>query len=302
MVVLSHSEDVYNEQGKELREHGTTSFPIAHYDGNLKERSVQLHWHDEFEAGFVTAGQVTMVAGKEKIILSQGDGFFINSGIPHAFFDAEHEESRQRSMVFDPILVGGRYDSVFWQQYVQPVASATSMPWFTFDRGVSWHRDAIRAIESAWRCYDQAESEYELDVRHFLSHLLGLLRRHLPAEYPVQARRISRDNERIRVMMGYIQEHFTEELTTGKIAGSAMISPSECLRCFHNTIGLTPTQYTKYYRVQCAAQQLQATDRHIAEIGADCGFQEMSYFAKTFREIMGVTPSEYRKRHLTASQ
>lgn len=91
-------------------------------------------------------------------------------------------------------------------------------------------------------------------------------------------------------------------MTTQQIAVSAMISTSECLRCFHNTIGLTPVQYTKYYRVQRAADQLQSTDRKIADIGADCSFQEMSYFAKAFREIMGVTPSEYRKKHQAGGQ
>ena len=298
MAVLSYDE--YNEQGRELREHGTTAFPVAIYDGDWTEGSVQLHWHDELEAGFVTAGAVVMYVGKEKVTLSRGDGFFINSGIPHAFVASDEDEAKQKSLVFDAILIGGRYDSVFWQNYVQPVISATSMPWFCFDRGISWHKDAIRAIESAWRCCDGKESDYELDVRNSLSHLIAQLKRHLPVEQPTQARKISRDNERIKIMMRYIQEHFTEPLTTNEIAASALIGPSECLRCFHNTIGVTPIQYTKYYRVQRAAEQLQATDRKIADIGADCGFQEMSYFAKAFREIMGTTPSEYRKKHQTS--
>lgn len=295
MTVLSY--DRYDDQGKELREHGTTAFPIATYSGDWTKGSVQLHWHEELEAGYVTAGSVVMYVGKEKITLSKGDGFFINSGIPHAFLAAEEEESEQRSLVFDPILVGGRFDSVFWQEYVQPVAAATSLPWVYFERGISWHRDAIRTVESAWRCCRQAQPEYELDVRHALSHLIALLKRHLPVEQPTQARKISRDNERIRVMMRYIQEHFTQQLTTNQIAASAMISPSECLRCFHNTIGITPVQYTKYYRVQRAADLLRTTDQKIADIGSDCGFQEMSYFAKSFREIIGLTPSEYRKKH-----
>lgn len=300
MTILTHDE--YNEQGMELREHGTAAFPIAHYGGDWKESSVPLHWHDELEAGFVTAGQVTMYVGKEKVTLREGDGFFVNSGIPHAFLEGPATESRQRSVVFDPVLVGGRVDSVYWQRYVQPLISATSLPWYHFRRDTAWHCNAIRAIESAWHCCEQAEAEYEFEVRHCLSHLLALLTRHLPAEHPAQARRISRDNERIKIMMRYIQDHFTEELTTGAIARSALISVSECLRCFHNTIGLTPIQYTKYYRIQRAAALLQSSDRKIAEIGADCGFQEMSYFAKAFREIMGITPSEYRKKHCPSHQ
>ena len=81
-----------------------------------------------------------------------------------------------------------------------------------------------------------------------------------------------------------------------------MISVSEALRCFHNTIGLTPIQYTKYYRVQRAADMLLNTDQKIARIGEACGFQEMSYFAKAFREQMGVTPSEYRRKQRTAEE
>lgn len=289
--------DVYDEQGKEIRDHGTLAFPIAHYSGDWKTASVQLHWHNELEAGFVTAGQITMYVGKEKIILRRGDGFFINTGIPHAFLEAEDAESRQCSVVFDPLLVGGRFSSVFWQKYVQPVTSAASVPCYIFRREQPWQAEAADLIVQTWRLCQQQPEAYEIQVRSNLTRLLALLTTHLPAENPTQSRRISRDNERIRMMMGYIQAHFTEELAVADIAASAMVSPSECLRCFHNTIGLTPIQYTKYYRVQRAAAALLATDKRIAEIGAECGFQEMSYFAKAFREVLKVTPSEYRRRH-----
>lgn len=289
--------DVYDEQGKEIRDHGTLAFPIAHYSGDWKTASVQLHWHEELEAGYVTAGQITMYVGKEKILLREGDGFFVNTGIPHAFLEAENPQSCSCSVVFDPILVGGRFSSVFWQKYVQPVTGAAAMPFVLFRQEVCWQKDAVQILEDVWNSCCGQEEGYEIQVRNQLSRLMGLLKAHLPQENPTKARHITRDNERIRIMMGYIQTHFTEELTTGDIAKSAMISPSECLRCFHNTIGLTPMQYTKYYRIQCAAAALLATDKKIAEIGAECGFQEMSYFAKAFREVLKVTPSEYRRRH-----
>lgn len=289
--------DIYDEQGREIREHGSAAFPIAHYSGDWRAASVQLHWHGELEAGFVTAGQIRLYTGRETITLREGDGFFINAGIPHGFLEAQTGESRQCSVVFDPLLVGGRFSSVFWQKYVQPVISSTALPLCVFRREEPWNAEAVTLAQAIWRSCQEPTEGYEIEVRYQLSRLLSLLAAHLPAENPTQSRRIARDNERIRVMMGYIQAHFTEELTTGDIAASAMISPSECLRCFHNTIGLTPIQYTKYYRIQRAAALLQGSDKKIAEIGAECGFQEMSYFAKAFREILGLTPSEYRKKH-----
>ncbi len=291
------TQDRYTPQGRELREHGTNAFPIAHYGGDWKQASVPLHWHSEWEAGFITAGQVTVCVGKDKTVLSQGDGFFINSGIPHAFLEAGDDLSCQRSIVFDPVLVGGRFDSVFYQRYVQPILSATSLPWLAFRPEEDWQKEAISTIETVWDHCQAPHGDWELEVRYGLSRLLAQLSHRLRAEHPIQARRIARDNQRIRTMMGYIQEHYREELTIADIAASALISPSECLRCFHSTLGMTPIQYTKYYRIQHAAAQLQSTDKKIAEIGESCGFQEMSYFARSFREILGMNPSEYRKKH-----
>jgi len=284
----------YNEQGKELREHGTAAFPIACYSGDWRETAVPLHWHSELEAGFITAGQVTMVIGPEKVTLQAGDGFFINSGIPHAVLCAEGKESGQCSIVFDPILVGGRPGSIFWQKYVQPVLSAASMPYCCLQEE-AWND--VRIIRRVWELCGECPEEYELEVRDALSRLLLIIRSRVPDARPGQDRRITRDNARVRTMMGYIQTHYAQNLTIGDIAASAMISGSEALRCFHNTIGLTPVQYLKNYRIQQAAAQLQNTNRKIAEIGSACGFQEMSYFAKVFREMMGLTPSQYRKKH-----
>ena len=228
-------------------------------------------------------------------MLHRGDGFFINAGIPHAFLMAEDGESRQHSVVFDPSLVGGRFDSVFWQRYVQPVASAASMPWQRFDRDSGWCAGAVDALKRAWLACEARGAMYELEVRHALSVVLALLAEHLPEEHPARTRRIARDNERIRIMLEYIQQNFAGELTVESIARSAMVSQSECLRCFRNTIGLTPIQYARSYRIQRASEQLQFSERKICDIGADCGFREMSYFAKAFREVMGVTPGEYRR-------
>ncbi|MBO7252570.1 MAG: helix-turn-helix transcriptional regulator, partial [Oscillospiraceae bacterium] len=142
---------------------------------------------------------------------------------------------------------------------------------------------------------DREDADFELEVRGALTRLLCQLERHRPPEEPAKARHILRDNERIRMMMNYVQQHYAEDLTTAQIAGSAMISISECLRCFHNTIGMTPIAYLKRYRIRQAVEALADPRKKISQIAIECGFQEMSYFAKAFREIMGVTPSQYRK-------
>lgn len=294
--MVSTLQDEYNDQGKELREHGSVAFPAACYGGDWRNTSVPLHWHGELEAGFVTSGEVILTVGKDRIPLRQGQGFFINSGIPHAFAKGGEETSSQCSIVFDPSIVGGRMDSVFWRKYVQPVISAITMPWAELNRDIPWQSRVLDAVMDAWEVCSQKETGYELNARNALTQILVQLEKNRPPEQPAGTGRILRDNERIRLMMSYIQSHYREELTVSQIAASAMISVSEALRCFHNTMGMTPIQCVKHYRIQRAAGALSDPEKKISQIASECGFQEMSYFARAFREVMGMTPSRYRSQ------
>lgn len=61
-------------------------------------------------------------------------------------------------------------------------------------------------------------------------------------------------------------------------------------------LGLSPTQYVNRIRVQHAAMLLSATDRPLADLASDCGFENLSYFHRLFREQYGTTPHQYRSR------
>ena len=61
-------------------------------------------------------------------------------------------------------------------------------------------------------------------------------------------------------------------------------------------------QYVRQFRVQRAAELLESTAEKVADVGAACGFQEMSYFARTFRELKGKTPRQYRLERQGASE
>ena len=101
-------------------------------------------------------------------------------------------------------------------------------------------------------------------------------------------------NRSIRLIR-FIEENYAARISVADIAGSAAVSQSECLRCFRGTIGASPIRYLKQFRIQKAAQLLSSTREDVAEIGAQCGFEDASYFTKTFRELKGIAPSAYRR-------
>ena len=296
MALSSCGSTATDRQGRELIEHGTPLFPVACYHDNISEADVPWHWHGELESLIVETGTARVAVNGTDRVVKQGEGFFINAGALHGARPEGTEICRLRSVVFHPRLVGGGLDSIIWQKYLEPLLSDPCRPCVYFANTQEWERDALSAIQEAWQaCASEAEG-FEFAVRERLSRLIFLLAKHCPAAEKKPSEKALRDGERIKVMLQYIREHYAEELTLAKIAQSAAVSENECLRCFRDMIGSTPIRYVRQVRIQRAAELLLSTDRKISDIGMECGFQEMSYFAKTFRELKGCTPGAFRRR------
>lgn len=294
-MALSECVIAIDPSGRELVPHGSTAFPIACYHDDFKQQDVPWHWHEEFEVALITEGYATVSTDKSKYIIHSGEGFFINSGIIHGAWDYDFTGCKFHSIVFHPRLVGGDIDSIFHQKYIQPLIHTVTLESLHFTPEIEWQKNVLQMIENAWQTCTAEEPGYEFLVRSQLSSILLLIYNNLPSVLPDITPKTARNSARIKKMMQYIHENYSEELNVQQIAASASISESECLRCFKTTIGITPIQYVRQHRIHRACQFLETTDTTIADIAILCGFQDFSYFIKTFREARGVTPGEYRK-------
>ena len=294
-MALTECNTSVDSDGRELLEHGTTAFPIACYEDDFRICDVPWHWHEEWEAVFITQGSCLVAAGNHKALLHAGEGFFIHSGALHGCWDELNSGCMFHSMVFHPRLIGGSLDSIFYQQFVQPLLNSEGPELVLLKPDIPWQLQALDAIEAAWQHCVREDDGFPFLVRNSLSELIFLLCRHLaPVISSVRSKDI-RNAQRIKTMLSCIHSRYGTSLTTAEIADSASISESECLRCFRTTIGTTPIQYLKQYRIQQAARLLSETHQKISDIASICGFQDMSYFTRTFRSQMGCVPSEYRK-------
>ena len=92
-----------------------------------------------------------------------------------------------------------------------------------------------------------------------------------------------------------ICSRFMERLTLGELARSVGVHPVHVAREFHRRVGCTIGQRIRQLRIEQACQMLVQGDVSLAEIGLVVGFPDQSQFTRTFRNLVGVTPSEYRK-------
>lgn len=280
--------------GRELTTHGTEGFPSGFYLSDLYLHPLPWHWHDEIELLILTKGTVRFKTLSSEFILKEGDGLFFNSGVLHAAWDNDENEMVIHSIVFHPRLIGGYEGSIYWDKYLNPLLTDPSLKSIHFSKNISWQKEILNLIEESWQAGFYEKKEYEFNVRANLSHIIALLlSKNNSVQLPLSEKQL-RDNHRMKSMLQYIEAHLSDSIEITEIAQAALISVSECLRCFKHSIGTTPIQYVKQLRIQKAAELLSFTELTITEVAVACGFQEMSYFSKTFRQTHGCTPSEFR--------
>jgi AraC-like DNA-binding protein len=93
-----------------------------------------------------------------------------------------------------------------------------------------------------------------------------------------------------------VDARYAEPLDVAALAAKAHTSPAHFSRRFKETFGETPHQYLLTRRIERAKHLLRETDRSVTEISLDVGFQSLGSFSTKFKEIVGGTPTEYRRK------
>ena len=112
---------------------------------------------------------------------------------------------------------------------------------------------------------------------------------------PEEPEENSRDIERIRTLMEYMQKHYGEKVTLEELADQIHLCKSESCRLFKRYMKESLFDYLLDYRVERSLELLRHTDLDVTGIAGSCGFANPGYYARIFRRKMGCTPLQYRK-------
>jgi AraC-like DNA-binding protein len=104
-------------------------------------------------------------------------------------------------------------------------------------------------------------------------------------------------NRRLLRARDAMDRAYAEPLNVRGVAAVAHISEAHFTRSFRATFGETPHRYLQRRRVERSMFLLRETDRSVTDICLDVGFTSLGTFSRTFREIVGETPSGYRAGH-----
>ena len=250
------------------------------------------HWHGAVELFYIESGSLEYNTPNGRVVLEEGCGGFVNSGVLHMATVPENvKKCVQLIHIFDTTFITGHTGSRIDQKYISPIVNSAGLEIIPLYPSVKEHDEVLEKIR---RSFETIEGEgYEFKLRAMLSDIwLDIL--NLP-EWKEKGKGSSL-NEKVKLMMVYIHEHYGDKLTVIDIANATYISERECYRSFQTVMHMTPTEYIRKYRLQVACHMLIDTDETITMISQSCGFGSSSFFGKVFRETMHMTPLEYRNR------
>ncbi|WP_326953541.1 AraC family transcriptional regulator [Amycolatopsis sp. NBC_01286] len=103
-------------------------------------------------------------------------------------------------------------------------------------------------------------------------------------------------NRRLLRARDTMDRDYAKPLDVAALAGVAHVSPVHFIRTFRATFGETPHRYLQRRRVERAMFLLRSSDRTVTDICLEVGFTSLGTFSRTFRDIVGESPTAYRRR------
>ena len=264
------------------------TFEIFRYkDSYLKE--VALHHHDFYEVYFFLSGNVQYNIESRSYLLTPGDVLLISPMELHQpMFGAEHRE-------YERIVLW--IDKQFLEEFSLPGLRMSTC----FDTTVPGHTNLLRP-EGVARQYltfllENLLAEVSSEDPYSEMAALSLL-----AQVLVSLNRLAKQNAgedhnsgpdaTVYSVLGYINEHYSENLTLDDLANKFFISKYHLSREFQRLVGTSVHRYMIQKRLVMAKQML-SEGKPSSEVYQQCGFGDYSNFYRAFKAEYQISPKDY---------
>lgn len=276
---------IYNE----LKQHGTDDFPFELYRVSALHPKYEMafHWHAQLELIRVKSGELSLTLDNRNSLLHAGETAIINSETVHG---ATPRDCSYECIVFnlDFLKTGNAACDAFLENLLMHNSFLEERP--TDERAVS-------LIHQIFDELGKPTDGFAFKVLGLFHELLGemqqkkLFNSHLPPTKGQDEKKVIR----LKLVLKFIRDNFASDITLDDMAAVAGFSCKYFCKFFKDMTGTTPVNYLMTYRIERAARKLLGSDLSITQIAYDCGFNDLSYFIKTFKNFKHVSPKEYRK-------
>jgi AraC-like DNA-binding protein len=262
------------------------------------------HFHPELELTYVSRGTGTRYIGDHIESFSEGDLVLVGSNLPHLwkndkiYYEGDpYLKSRAIVIQFREDFLGDRVLELPEMKKIKKMIMHSS-------HGLKIQGKSKEKVAALMETMiNQSGTERIIN----LLLLLNIIAESKDIRV-LSSRAFSEDNtkvglERINTVFAFIFENFSEDISLKKISEIANMSPTAFCRYFKTHTNKTFSSFIIETRIHHSCKLIINENKSLSDIAFESGFNNLSYFTKLFKKMIGMTPREYRKKivyqHLT---
>ena len=241
-----------------------------------RSHGIPAHWHESIELLYLYEGECDVVIDANRLHMTQREVICINAEQIHSI--STTGEAAYSSLIISPTFLEEN-------GFSKTTVLNTRIDY----RDDPLVADQIRLAniegkkhQPYWRCAQKAA------VTLLLCYLYRLHSVSTPEKGVFSRAKTSI----VKSSLDYIREHYLEDISTRDIANALGVTVNHLCACFKETTGVSVKKYINGMRCHDAQMMLYSGDYTVTEVSVRCGFNNMPYFAKVYRRMIGVLPSE----------
>lgn len=242
---------------------------------SLKNEKVDFppHWHEYTEIHFAKRGSFSMNCANRSYVLKENDCVIVNANELH---EGVGENCDDFVIMIHPAFFDNNY--VIFKHFLNDNAVTDMM---------------YRIIEE----YENKGQLSRLAIKGYTYQLVTYLGRNYAIAEMSEGnyKAFSEKYKTVNKAAEFINNHYYENITTGFLSDLVHLSQSHFCHIFKEITGKSAKEFLINVRIERASDLLRSTDMNITEIAFACGFLDANYFARAFKKIRGMNPTEYKK-------
>ncbi len=274
---------------RETMPHGTPDLPIDYYYVDEHHPRYQMihHWHKEYEIIFVADGWLEITLDADVFYLKAGDIILVNPGVMHS--------ALPKSAVYECVLF--KLDTIIKQNLMRYsegkalLSQERVIPVF-----IAAQNSKIKTImENLRLAISKKQAGFELEAISCISAIFAqIVGENLSVAASETSLKISERLLPFENAVAHIEKNFASPISLEELSAVAGMSQNYFCEYFKRVSGKSPVEFLNCYRIEKASEMLMQTDYSVTRIALECGFNDLSYFIKTFKNQKNITPAKYR--------
>ena len=259
------------------------------YEVNVPAFVFLWHYHPEYELTFIVKGRGKRLVGDSYEQFSEGDLVLLGQNLPHSWVSEKIKKQNCQAIVIQ-----------FSTEFIAPLLQYREMEdieklLLKAEKGLRFKPEKNNEILQIFYEIKDNKSVRAFTLLIQLLHQLSANASIALSSSDLKPLKGNENQQRINKVFQFIQKGFRENISLQKAAALIHLSESAFCKFFKRACGKSFSDYVNDIRVSNACQLLIETDKPIAQIAFESGFESLTYFNRVFLKKKKVRPGEFRK-------